>query len=79
MCADFLWNISQYKKICMKYCHKCTCKVDVILVRVEFSRQILEKYSNIELHKNPSSQTRVVQCERTDKPNSHALQFCEGT
>ena len=47
-------------------------------MKLEFSRQILQKYSNIEFHKNPSSGTRVAQCGRTDEPNSRVLQFCEG-
>ena len=34
--------------------------------RLEFSRQIFEKYSDIKFHENPSSGSRVVQCGRTD-------------
>jgi hypothetical protein len=45
------------------------CKVSVILVkfvtRLEFSRQIFEKYSHIKFHENPSSGSRVVPCGRT--------------
>jgi hypothetical protein len=37
-----------------------------ILMKLEFSRQISEKYSNIKFHENPSSGSRVVQCGRTD-------------
>jgi len=37
-----------------------------ILMKLEFSRQIIEKYSNIELYENPSRGRRVVPCERTD-------------
>jgi hypothetical protein len=36
-----------------------------ILTKLEFSRQIIEKYSNIELYENPSSGRQVVPCERT--------------
>ena len=32
-----------------------------------FSTQIFEKSSNIKLHENPSSGSRVVPCEQTDK------------
>jgi len=35
-------------------------------MKIEFLRQILEKYSNIKFHKNPSSGSRVVPCGRTD-------------
>jgi len=33
-----------------------------ILVKLEFSEQILEKSSNIDFHENPSSGSRVVLC-----------------
>jgi hypothetical protein len=35
-------------------------------MKLEFPRQILEKYSNIKFHENPSSRSRVVPCGRTD-------------
>ena len=35
-------------------------------MRLEFSRQILEKGSNIKFHRNASSGSRVVSCGRTD-------------
>jgi hypothetical protein len=38
-----------------------------ILTKIEFSRQVFEKYSNIKSHKNPSSVSRVVPCGRTDR------------
>ena len=37
-----------------------------ILMKLEFSRQILKKYSTIKFHKNPYSGSRVVPCGRTD-------------
>ena len=37
-----------------------------ILMTLEFSRQIFEKYSNIKFHENPSSGSRVVPCGWTD-------------
>ena len=40
-----------------------SCK---ILMTLEFSRQICEKYSNIKFHQNPSSGSRVVPRGRTD-------------
>jgi len=33
-----------------------------ILVKLEFSRQFFEKYSNTNFHANPSSGNRVVPC-----------------
>ena len=36
-------------------------------MKLEFSRQIFEKYANIKFHENSSSGGRGVQCERTDK------------
>jgi hypothetical protein len=38
----------------------------LILVKLEFSRQIFEKYSCIKFHENPSSGSRVVPCDQTD-------------
>ena len=35
-------------------------------MKLEFSRQIFEKYSNINFHENPSGGSRVVPCGRTD-------------
>jgi len=35
-------------------------------VELEFSREILEKYSKIKFHENPSSGSRVVPCGWTD-------------
>jgi hypothetical protein len=36
-------------------------------MKLEFSQQIIEKYSNIKFHKNPFIGTQVVPCEkRTD-------------
>ena len=37
-----------------------------ILMKLEFSRQVFEKYSNVKFHKNPSSESRVVPCGQTD-------------
>jgi hypothetical protein len=36
------------------------------LMKLEFSLQIFEKYSNTKIHKNPSIGSRVVPCGRTD-------------
>jgi hypothetical protein len=38
-----------------------------ILMKLEFSRQIVEKHSNIKFHKNPSSGSRVVPCGQTGR------------
>jgi hypothetical protein len=37
-----------------------------ILMILEFSQQIFEKYSNIQFHENLSGDSRVVSCGRTD-------------
>ena len=36
-------------------------------MKLEFSRQIFEEYSNIKFHENPSSGNRVVPFEETDR------------
>jgi len=35
-------------------------------MKLEFSRQIFQNYSNSKLYKNPSKGNRVVQCGQTD-------------
>jgi hypothetical protein len=61
-------------------------------MNLKYPRQIFEKYSNIKLHENPSSGSRVVprggadthihtqtdgQTERNDGTKRSCLQFCE--
>jgi len=50
-------------------------------MKLEFSTQISEKYSNIKFNENPSSRSRVVACGQTersdDEANSRILQFWE--
>jgi len=36
-------------------------------MRLEFSRQILEMYTNMKFNENPSSGSRVVPCGQTDR------------
>jgi len=35
-------------------------------MKLELSRHIFEKYSNIKFHENPSRWSRVITCGRTD-------------
>ena len=63
---------------------RSSCKVGSyscqILMKIEFSRQIFEIYSNIKLHENPFSGSRLGPCRRTDRrdvANSRFSQFCE--
>jgi hypothetical protein len=53
-----------------------------ILMKLQFSRQIFEKYSNIKFNENPSSESRVVPCgemdgrtDRNDEANSRISPF----
>jgi len=53
-------------------------------MKIEFFRQLFEKYSNMKFHENPVSYSRVVPCRQTDgrtdghdESNSRCLQFCE--
>jgi len=51
-----------------------------ILMKLEFSRQIFEKYANIKFNQNPSHGSRLVPCRRTDRhdeANSRFSKFCE--
>jgi len=56
-----------------------------VLIKLEFSRQIFDKFSNIKFHENPSSGSRVVPYEQADRgadkqheANSRPSHFCEG-
>ena len=45
-----------------------------ILMKLEFSQQAFQYYSNIKFHENPFNGSRIVPCDRTDrrdKVNSH--------
>jgi hypothetical protein len=71
-CATFVWNISHSEKNSATYYHKYTWvfdKVPVILCQIlmnlEYSRQIFEKYSNTGSHESPLSGSRVVPCRHT--------------
>jgi len=51
-----------------------------ILIKLEFSQQIFEKYSTIKFHENPSSGSRFFSCgqrDRQDEANSRFSQFFE--
>ena len=51
-----------------------------ILMKLEFCREIFEKYSNITFHENPSTGSLVVpygRQDRRDEANSRFPQFCE--
>ena len=43
--------------------------VSQISMKLEFSAQIFEKYSNIKCYESPSRGSRVVTCGRTDRHN----------
>ena len=68
----FIWNISLSKYNLEKYCQACEnifmrsyCRQ--ILTKFDFSLQIFFlKSSNIKFYENPSSESRVVPCGRTD-------------
>ena len=42
-------------------------------MKLEFSGQLFEKYSNNKFHENPSNGSRVVPCGRTDKHEAESL------
>jgi hypothetical protein len=49
-------------------------------MKFEFSRHISEKQSNTKYHENPSIESRVVSCGRTDRhdeDNTLFPQFCK--
>ena len=85
--TTFVWTISHSAS----WCHKCKNNLMknnryfcLILMKIEFSGQFLEKVSNIKFNQNPSSGSRCVLCvqtdgltDRHDEANSHFSQFCQ--
>ena len=63
--TTFVWRISHSEKNSARSYHKCI--LFQILMKLEFSRRIFEKYCNIKFHENPSSGSRVVPHGRTDR------------
>jgi hypothetical protein len=85
--TNFIWNIShsknwaRYDQNCILVFKQSTRYCCSILMKLKFSRQIFEKYSNIKCYENPFSVSRVIPCGRTDthdEANSRVSQFCEG-
>jgi hypothetical protein len=54
------------------YSTRYSCK---ILMKLEFTQKILEKYAFIRFHKNSSSGSRVVLCGRTDRHKETKIAF----
>jgi hypothetical protein len=46
-------------------------------MKLEFSRHIFEKYSNIKFHENPSSGSRIIPCGQTDGHDEADNRFSE--
>jgi hypothetical protein len=59
-------NLGRYEQKCILFfmlSTLCSCQ---ILIKLEFSRQVLQKYWNIQFHENLSSVSRVSPRGRTD-------------
>jgi hypothetical protein len=70
--TNFVWNTS-HSKNWARYDQECilapmcgTCYSCHVLIKLEFSGNISEKYSNIQFHENLYSGSRVIPCGRTD-------------
>jgi len=67
------------KNVCRYLCKVATILAQ-ILMKIEFSPLIFEKYSNIKFYENPSSENPVVTRGRTDRhdeADNRFSQFCE--
>jgi len=62
----FKKNWAKYNNYCILVFTYSSRHAYHILMKLEFPRQIFEKYSNIKFHGNPSCSSRVVPCRRTD-------------
>jgi hypothetical protein len=85
--TNFVRNISHSKKNSwniIRNAQRSWCVVPVILapmlMKLEFSPQIFQNYSDVKFNDNLSSRKRVVPCGRTDghdEANSYFSQFCK--
>jgi len=71
-------------KISVRCYHKYIRYSCRILIKIEVSQQIFQKFSNIKFHENPSSGSRSAPCRQTDgrtkmqqEVNGRFSQFCE--
>jgi hypothetical protein len=67
--SEKIFPLRRNERDMIKYVYWSSCKVSVILVslmKLEFSRQIFKKCSDIKFHENPSIGNRVVPSGRTD-------------
>jgi hypothetical protein len=75
VCIDFLYSFfsqtflitARIRRVIIITIHTLSCTVPVILfnmqlIKLEYSRNIFEKYTSIKFHKDPSSGIRVVPC-----------------
>ena len=46
-----------------------------ILMKLELSREIFEKYSNVKFHENPSSSSRVLPCRQTEDGQTNMMKL----
>jgi len=73
MATTFMWNFIHSKENWERYDQKCilvfmystrySCQT---LMKIEYSRQIFEQYTNIKFHENPSSGSRIVSRRETN-------------
>jgi hypothetical protein len=64
-----------YDRKCILVFMWSTCYSCPIVMKLEFSRQSFEKYSNTKFHETPSSGSRVVPCRRTDRQDELIVAF----
>ena len=75
-------NWARYNQKCLLFFVQSTRYSCPILMKLKFSRQVFEKYSNIRFHKNPSSGSRVIpygQMGRHEEAICRFSHFCERT
>jgi hypothetical protein len=70
----FVRNISLSKNMCVMVFMSSTLYSRPILMKLEVSRQIFEKSSNVKFHENNSSGSQVVPCGQMDR-RTHMTNF----
>jgi hypothetical protein len=68
--SEKFFILTRIEQDTIKNIYLYVCKVSFIfvltIIKLEFYRQIFKEHSNIKFHENPSSESRVVLCRKTD-------------
>jgi hypothetical protein len=82
MCFEFIYNFETFlilgriRRHTVINIHSARYSCQIVM-KLEFSRQIFEKSTNIKFHENPSCGSRVVACGRTDGHDEANIRYSQ--